>query len=497
MEQEKREPRAITPLEIFITERQKVTLTDEKWDEGLEWILVWSRKYESMVQSILLCSVDFQVVKKDPETKKGLSLAYTYYDKLRMQIALDFDRLGGCSDKPNYALFLMYHEFMHNLLQHFTRKTIDEYRKKDANLVNIIIDFYCNDAALEMAKIKKEEANEYTRKAYALDGMMTEEELNKIGLIHEKEILDLAEKFGIKDKFTEPLNEMIEEEVLALFFESDKMKEYEKGQQALKQAVQDLLDKMKGNGNHEEIQKSFEEIAKEMGTDVDGIKGYIESKLQSEFEDASKSVGQGGNLAERHVKRNRKKIDVLNTFKIKNVIGKRLKKDTKRTYARPYRKSDDEVQIIRKGKMKLKGDKLVVAIDVSGSVSQADLLKIYAICNGYLSKNQGEMEVIFWSSCPIVEARDVIESVTDYNDLEKFKVHSDGGTVVEYLYKYLDEKFPKAGSLNFVNISDFYFGSFPKLPSCIKQAYHLAVEANGEEISRKHYPNAVTVLVRD
>lgn len=484
-------------MEIFITERQKVTLTDQKWDEGLEWILVWSRKLESMVQSILLCSVDFQVVQKDPVTTKGLSLAYTYYDKLRMQIALDFDRLGGCSDKPNYALFLMYHEFMHNLLQHFTRKTIVEYRKQDANLVNIIIDFYCNDAALEMSKLKKEEANEFTKKALALDGLMTEEELEKVGLIHEKEILDLAEKFEIKDKFTQPLNEMVEEEVLALFFESDKMKEYQKGQQALKQAVQDLLDKMKGNGNHEAIEESFEKVAKEMGTDVEGIKSYIESKLQAEFEDAAKSAGQGGNLAERHIKRNRKKIDILNTFKIKNVIGKRLKKDTKRTYARPYRKSDDDIKIIRKGKMKLKGDKLVVAIDVSGSVSQADLLKIYAICNGYLSKNQGEMEVVFWSSCPIKPERDVIESVTDYNDLEKFKVHSDGGTVVEYLYTYLENKYPKESSLNFVNISDFYFGSFPKLPSCVKQAYHLAVEKNGYEISKKHYPDAITVLVKD
>ena len=207
--------------------------------------------------------------------------------------------------------------------------------------------------------------------------------------------------------------------------------------------------------------------------------------------------GSNAGTVGRHVNRNRKKIDILNTFKIKTTIGKRLKKDTKRTYSKPFRKYEIDFEVMRKGKLKLKGDKLVVGIDVSGSVSQQDLEKIYAICDGYLSKNQGELEVVFWSSCEIVPERDVIESVTNYKEMQRHKIYTSGGTVIEFFYNYLNNKFKTKEKISLVIISDFYLCNYPKFPECVKDAYNLAVCEEGEKLSKKHYPEAKTVLVRD
>ena len=481
------------PLDIRISDKIKVQMDDAKWDDAMEWILTLSRKDEPTVQTILMCSVDYAPVKKTPEGF-GPALAYTYYDRLRMQIAIDFTRVGATTEDPKYSLFLIYHEFMHNLLQHFTRRSITEYQKRDANLTNVLIDYYCNIAALDMAKTDKDTINKYMRSYYTKEGLKAQEEIDNIGIVHEKEIAELAEKFGLEYPFEQPLDEMIEEELLEIFFNSPKMKDYENGQKALKDAVEKL---MKGApGSHEEMEKSIEAAAKELGMDPGGLKDLIQSKLNAEFEDAEKTAGQGGSAVGRHRARNKKKIDILNTFKIKNVIGKKLVRHTKRTYSRPYRKSDEDVNVIRKGKQKLKGNKLVVAIDVSGSVSESDLQKCFAICNGYLAKNQGELEVVFWSSCEIVPKRDVIESVTRYEDLEKHPVYSSGGTVVEHLHNYLEKKYTKE-KISFVNISDFYFCTYPPLPECIKEAYHLAVCKEAEDISRKRYPNAHTVLVKE
>lgn len=169
---------------------------------------------------------------------------------------------------------------------------------------------------------------------------------------------------------------------------------------------------------------------------------------------------------------------------------------TKRTYSNPYRKQDDEFcDIVRRGKTRLKGNKLIVAIDVSGSVSEAELMKIYNICLGYLDKG-GELQVIFWSSCPVVPERDVINSVMKFEDLERHSVFSSGGTVVEHLYSYLNETFTK-DKINFVNISDFAFWNFPELPTCVEKAYHLAICPSGLELSKKHYPKAENVLVKE
>ena len=345
-----------------------------------------------------------------------------------------------------------------------------------------------------MAKTDKDTINRYMRSYYTKEGLKAQEEIDNIGIVHEKEIGELAEKFGLEYPFEQPLDEMIEEELLEIFFNSPKMKDYENGQKALKDAVEKL---MKGApGSHEEMEKSIEAAAKELGMDPGGLKDLIQSKLNAEFEDAEKTAGQGGSAAGRHRARNKKKIDILNTFKIKNVIGKKLVRHTKRTYSRPYRKSDEDVNVIRKGKQKLKGNKLVVAIDVSGSVSESDLQKCFAICNGYLAKNQGELEVVFWSSCEIVPERDVIESVTRYEELKKHSVYSSGGTQIEFVHEYLEKKYTKE-KISYVNISDFYFCTYPPLPSCIKEAYHLAVCKEGESISRKKYPNAHTVLVKE
>ena len=169
----------LPPLEIEISNKIKVNMTDEKWDDALEWILTLARRTEPTVQTILMCSVDYAPVKKDA-TGKGPALAYTYYDRLRMQIGLDFNRIGAATTNPKFTLFLVYHEFMHNLLQHFTRRSICEYQKKDARLTNVLIDYYCNTAALEMANIKKEEIDKIMRDFYEKEGTIEPENLKNI-----------------------------------------------------------------------------------------------------------------------------------------------------------------------------------------------------------------------------------------------------------------------------------------------------------------------------
>lgn len=490
-----KQPRAIVPLEIKVGRKEKVTIEDKNWGAALEWILVYSRKNEPAVQTMLMCVTDFEEVKKDPVTTRGMALAYTYYTGKRMKIALDFDRIGGTCDEPGYILFMIYHEFMHNLLQHFTRKTITYYQKQDPQLTNVIIDYYCNVAALDMARMQENKVKELVKKTYSLDGLNTEEEIEGFGMIGEQEIRELAKKFEVELPKGD-LRDSVEEELLELFFNSQKYKDYKAGEEKLVNYIKGLLDKI--NGDHEAFDEALDKMAKETGADKESLKDLMQARLSSDFEESMRNAG-GSNAGTvgRHVNRNRKKIDILNTFKIKTTIGKRLKKDTKRTYSKPFRKYELDFEVMRKGKLKLKGDKLIVGIDVSGSVSQQDLEKIYAICDGYLSKNQGELEVVFWSSCEIVPERDVIESVTNYKEMQRHKVYSSGGTVVGYLLDYLNNKFKTKEKVSLVMISDFYFSEYPEYPECVKDSFNLAVCEEGFKIAKKHYPKSHNVLVRE
>ena len=480
---------------MFKIKERTIEMDDENFLDGLEWVLAYSRKLEKLAQTILMCSTDFLPCKKD-EAGNSISLAYTFYSDKRMQIALDFDRLTNV-ESVDIFMFFVYHELMHNLLQHFTRPKIAEYTKKNPKLVNVIIDFYANEAALEMSGTKKKQIDDNIAEVmYSTLEEKQEFFKNGGGIVDEQKILDLAKKFEIT--MPKPLNEMVEEKVLELFFESEKMKEAEAAGSELAAAIEQLGENSSFD-DHGEFEKALAEAAEKAGMDVDSLKDLIQAKLESELSEASKTAsgaGTGGNILERHLKRNRKKINILNTFKIKNVIGRRLIVKTKRTYSNPYRKQDQEMaDIVRKGKQRLKGNKLIVAIDVSGSVSEVELMKIYNICLGYLDKG-GELQVVFWSSCEIIPERDVITSVMKFEELEKHKVHSSGGTQVEYLYKYLNETFTKT-KVNFVNISDFEFWNFPELPACIEKAYHLAICPSGEQLSRKHYPMSETFLVKE
>ena len=87
----------------------------------------------------------------------------------------------------------------------------------------------------------------------------------------------------------------------------------------------------------------------------------------------------------------------LNILKLKRVVTKALNINIIKTYKNLNRKRQNE-EIIFKGNKKINGCKLIVTIDVSGSISENDLEKFINMLYGLNKKKKDYLfDIIYWS----------------------------------------------------------------------------------------------------
>ena len=142
---------------------------------------------------------------------------------------------------------------------------------------------------------------------------------------------------------------------------------------------------MEDNGDSENFQDKAQEIYNKI------------SNFEIEYETSSKTYGKSEGAIYERTKENLKADSFLNILKLKRIITKSLNINVIKTYKNLNRKRQNE-EIIFKGNKKINGSKLVVAIDVSGSITEADLEKFINMLYGLNKKKKDYLfDIIYWS----------------------------------------------------------------------------------------------------
>ncbi|EFG29065.1 VWA domain-containing protein [Fusobacterium periodonticum] len=200
---------------------------------------------------------------------------------------------------------------------------------------------------------------------------------------------------------------------------------------------------MEDNGDSENFQDKVQEIYNKI------------SNFEIEYESSSKNYGKSEGAIYERKKENLKADYFLNILKLKRIITKSLNINVIKTYKNLNRKRQNE-EIIFKGNKKINGSKLVVAIDVSGSITEADLEKFINMLYGLNKKKKDYLfDIIYWSDNDIKENQTYYEDVKDIKEFAKKEIYSSGGTDISYLHSYLNERYKEA--IEVVNITDGYF----------------------------------------
>lgn len=440
--------------------------------------------------NLLLNMTDIDEVKENEN-----ALAYTYFDynTERFKICLNFNWLedGMQTEKNTYyfhymdVLILIYHELLHNYFHHFSRHL--KYRENYGLIANIVEDYYINEFLIRMLgedykKNTKKSISDFFNKEQGIGGII-DSSLREIALNMCKKQLPFD---NYKDK---PL-----ESVIIDWFIANIQTQKSQGMNGLELDNHDL-----SNSKTEETLASVNEKRKKEGKepfskdDADSIATNAVESAVSVTEKSSTPVGSEEGILRFKVSI-LKKNPFLNYVKIKNVLKKLLSAKYRRSYAKPNRKKTCQDDcIIYKGKQKETAKHIVVAVDVSGSVSNKEIATIYDMLGTFLNKKQdNKMDIIFWSAC-IIDEKNFYENISSVKELLKLKVFSNGGTNVEYLYNFLENQYKN--KITLLNITDGYW-NFIKEPKNIDDHYIVLTEEGKIEDIKKTYPKAIVKCCR-
>ncbi|MGL6100774.1 MAG: hypothetical protein ACRC0G_14280 [Fusobacteriaceae bacterium] len=477
--------------------------------------------------------------------QKGTSLAYTYFDHhlQRLKIRINFDWIEdgvevldsspnvievlehGVKKGPEHGenviesgteltlndvknmgekkkrritfnndnvLFLIYHELLHNFFHHFTRHA--RYREKYATLANIVEDFYIN----EFLKRLFSNINNFSSMPNDFSPIMYDE-LNRLANRHCKQNLPFSH---YEDK---PLESTLIDWFIQ--FENQWGQDIKDG--APNPGGNVTLDKNKGTGNHGVSQEYSERSLASLNKEREAAgksrvskeeAGNIASKKIDEAVDNAKDMS-GKNLSEgekeccRHRSKILKKDPFLNYVKITNTLKKMMVKGTFKNYSKPNRRRNSN-SVVYKAKSKEEGLHIVVGVDVSGSVSDKELAKIYDMLGTFFDKNatSTSIDIFYWSSCRLEAGVHFYEDITDSKHLLKLKVNSSGGTILSTAHDFLEEHYGKR-KIQFLNITDGYF-SFAPVPACVSEYFFCLTESGTEIDVKKWFPKAKVRVCR-
>ncbi|PHI06595.1 hypothetical protein [Fusobacterium polymorphum] len=414
---------------------------------------------------------------KNVEQEHKFALAYTKLniDSERIDIFLNFEKMQKKNFTAEEFLYLIFHELLHNYFYHFQR--FEEFDKDGySELSNIVQDYYVNAYCNELIgehvykNLKNKKINGINYDSISelcnfnnISGLPKEEELRQQWtdiklmkfLINNGTKKNSPSNDNGKDKNGNNKNNNTENE------ENLKIDEHSLCK----------ISEPKNEKNKNLSENSIKEI----------FKNKIEV-VENELKSQNYSTTESG-LFER--KADSIKPDYfLNILKLKRIIIKALGKNTEKSYKKLHRKKQGS-EIVFKGNLKTNGYKLIIGIDVSGSISEQDLNLFINMLYGLNKKKKDYLfDIIYWSNNDIKKNKTYFEDISDIKEFAKKGVYSTGGTDVTEFHKYLNERYKEP--IEVINITDGYFSYDKNLNNNI-QKYHFVLTEQLSESFKNFY----------
>jgi hypothetical protein len=414
---------------------------------------------------------------KNVEQEHKFALAYTKLniDSERIDIFLNFEKMEKKNFTAEEFLYLIFHELLHNYFYHFQR--FEEFDKDGySELSNIVQDYYVNAYCNELiGEHVYQQLKNKNIKGISYDSISELCNFNNIsGLPKEEELrqqwTDIKlMKFLINNgtKKNSPSNDNGKDK------NGNNKNNNAENEENLKMDEHSLskISEPKNEKNKNLSENSIKEI----------FKNKIEV-VENELKSQSYSTAESG-LFER--KADSIKPDYfLNILKLKRIITKALGKNTEKSYKKLHRKKQGS-EIVFKGNLKTNGYKLIIGIDVSGSISEQDLNLFINMLYGLNKKKKDYLfDIIYWSNNDIKKNKTYFEDISDIKEFAKKGVYSTGGTDVTEFHKYLNERYKEP--IEVINITDGYFSYDKNLNSNI-QKYHFVLTEQLSESFKNFY----------
>ena len=414
---------------------------------------------------------------KNVEQEHKFALAYTKLniDSERIDIFLNFEKMEKKNFIAEEFLYLIFHELLHNYFYHFQR--FEEFDKDGYyELSNIVQDYYVNAYCNELiGKQVYENLKNKNIKGINYDSISELCNFNNIsGLPKEEELrqqwTDIKlMKFLINNgtKKNSPSNDNGKDK------NGNNKNNNAENEENLKMDEHSLckISEPKNEKNKNLSENSIKEIFKNKIEVVENeLKSQNYSTIESElFERKADSI---------------KPDYFLNILKLKRIITKALGKNTEKSYKKLHRKKQGS-EIVFKGNLKTNGYKLIIGIDVSGSISEQDLNLFINMLYGLNKKKKDYLfDIIYWSNNNIKKNKTYFEDISDIKEFAKKGVYSTGGTDVTEFHKYLNERYKEP--IEVINITDGYFSYDKNLNSNI-QKYHFVLTEQLSESFKNFY----------
>ena len=418
---------------------------------------------------------------KNVEQENKFALAYTKLniDSERIDIFLNFETMKKKEFTAEEFLYLIFHELLHNYFYHFQR--FEEFDKDGYHeLSNIVQDYYVNAYCNELiGKHVYENLKNKNIEGINYDSISELCKFNNIsGLPTSQELRQQWTDIKLM-KFL--INNGIKKNNLSNDNSKNNNNNNSDNEEALK-IDEHNLSKVNDSKN-EKNKKLSENSIKEI------FKNKIEV-IENELKNQNYSTTES-NLFER--KADSIKPDYfLNTLKLKRIIMKALGKNTEKSYKKLHRKKQGS-EIVFKGNLKTNGYKLIIGIDVSGSISEQDLNMFVNMLYGLNKKKKDYLfDIIYWSDNDIKQNKTYFEDISDIKEFAKKKVYSTGGTDITEFHKYLNERYKEP--IEVINITDGYFYYDKNLNKNILKYHFVLTEGLNENFKDFYSENTFDIV---
>lgn len=414
---------------------------------------------------------------KNVEQEHKFALAYTKLniDSERIDIFLNFEKMEKKNFTAEEFLYLIFHELLHNYFYHFQR--FEEFDKDGYyELSNIVQDYYVNAYCNELiGKQVYENLKNKNIKGINYDSISELYNFNNIsGLPREEEL---------RQQWTDI-------KLMKFLINNGAKKNNQSDDDGKNKNGNNKNNNAKNEENLKMDEHSLSKVSepkneKNKNLSENSIKEIFKNKIEvveNELKSQSYSEKESG-LFER--KANSIKPDYfLNILKLKRIITKALGKNTEKSYKKLHRKKQGS-EIVFKGNLKTNGYKLIIGIDVSGSISEQDLNLFINMLYGLNKKKKDYLfDIIYWSNNDIKKNKTYFEDISDIKEFAKKAVYSTGGTDVTEFHKYLNERYKEP--IEVINITDGYFSYDKNLNSNI-QKYHFVLTEQLSESFKNFY----------
>ncbi|MGL5710446.1 MAG: hypothetical protein ACRCW9_06375 [Cetobacterium sp.] len=417
------------------------------------------------------------------------NLAFTTFNPLDsfFYLYINYEKL---EEDPRFNVdfvsFIYLHQVCHNYFGHFTRPVINEYRKKNKAITEMVLDAQVN-TFLSIALGYEFSTNTYVK----LTKKLIEEEY----ATYDKLYTLLQQKFQVQKDFNTKTDFPPIEKVL-----SDCQPLFELPQEELQTLlIQFNLGNMDEHSASEQLTQG---VAIEINQSVEELNTIQASSMEFMANNAKLQGISMSELESRQIESLFTKKSVLEVIKLTKTLKQASRLKYKKTWERINRRRQYSEDIFMMGKKPCDKYHLVVSTDVSGSVSDEELKLIYSHLKTF-AKDRADsvvVDVFFWSSCKIEAERDLISDIGK-NKIDGFKPYSSGGTVFEYVDDFIREHY-KNKKIILVNITDGYFSPVNLDPNIVEEHYAvLTVKSMTERITRdfknKTVPVKLAVEIRN